>query len=158
MADPPERCHKCSGGTLEEPLRALVDGHHLALRGTGVLATRANQTATFELLFDVGDVPCGAGGAEDAREEVWSDAERVVQPRRVVVDVRIQAEPLGRNHTHLLLDLGNPPLANTFGDLARQLLQDARAWIPRLVDGVSHAREPQLRPRPLFATRRQVPL
>src|SRR5438067_12547342 len=118
----------------------------------GVLATWPDQPATAELLFDVGHVPGGARGGKDAGEQIARDAKGVVQASRVVVDVWVQPEAFGGHGSDLFLDLGDPAFAVQFGHLAGQFLQDARAWVPRLVDSVAHAWEAELGLGALLAT------
>src|SRR5690348_1391166 len=86
----------------------LVDRNDLSIQWPGVLTPRPDQATASKLLLNVRHVPCRTSCGEDRRKQVNRNAQGVVQPRRIVVYVRIEPEALGGHGSDFLLDLRDP--------------------------------------------------
>ena len=120
----------------------LIDGNHfLADRLAGVFAERAVKTIVLELFENVRAPTRRARDGEDRREQIRRNAERVINGRRIKIDVRVQV-------FLLLHQLGDPlahpdpfRFADFFAQLYRHRAQMRRARIERFVNAMPDAHD-----------------
>ena len=122
------RIQRASTGTV--PLRVFR---------SDVLGARPDETVVRVLLEHVRRPAGDAAHGEDRREEIHSDAQRVIGRRRVEINVRVQLLLGLHQRLDALRHLEPDRLTRALSQIARHLAQMRRARIFRVVDPMAEA-------------------